>query len=347
MISALRRHFTSEGLNTKSQYTNITLGLGILLVFLLVIASTIGAIQIPFQDLVTGQLSEFDQAVLFNIRFPRVLLAAIVGAALGVSGAAMQGLFRNPLADPTLIGITGGAALCVAATIVFVGPIAGYLGLYSLSFAAFAGGSVTCLIILRLSRLSGTFSVTHMLLAGIALNALTFASSGYLSFLSDDQQLRAISFWSMGSLGGALWEPVIVAMTIVIPCIIAISRKSKELNVLLLGEENATYIGIDTQRLKRTIVVCAALCVGMAVAVSGVIGFIGLVVPHLIRLMFGADHRLLIPGSALLGASLLLLADTLARTIAAPTEIPVGILTSIVGGPFFLWLLIRQSKGGI
>ena len=347
MIAILRDRLRNQGTTNPLAHGSILILFAVSLGLMMLISATIGAVQIPMFDLLTGQLDAFSQAVLVNIRIPRVLLAAVVGAALGVSGAAMQGLFRNPLADPTLIGITGGAAVSVAAVIVFAGQLASVFGLYSLGFAAFFGGTLTSLVILKLSRISGVFSVTHMLLAGIAINALTFSATGLLSFLSTDQQLREISFWSMGSLGGALWEPVIVSATLILPCVFILTRKAKDLNVLLLGEENAVYIGVDIHRLKRTIVITAALCVGAAVAVSGIIGFVGLVVPHLIRLMFGADNKLLIPGSALFGATLLLLADTIARTLVAPTEIPVGIITSIVGGPFFLWLLIRQSRAKI
>jgi len=155
-----------------------------------------------------------------------------------------------------------------------------------------------------------------------------------------------MTFWTMGSLGGAMWEPVLVCLSIILPSMWFLTKKARELNILLLGEENAAYIGVDTHKLKRTIILTSALCVGAAVAVSGIIGFIGLVVPHLIRLLFGADHKLLIPASALLGAALLLLADTIARTLVAPSELPVGVLTSLVGGPFFLWLLIKQNSSG-
>lgn len=320
--------------------------LSLILSLIVLIATSIGAISISLPDILFFDLSEFDQMILLSIRLPRVLLAVVVGAALGISGAAMQGLFRNPLADPGLIGITGGAALAVSCMIVVIGPAYGFLGLYSLGIAAFVGGMITSLVILRMSRLTGVFSVTHMLLAGIAINALTFAGTGFLTFISDDQQLRALTFWTMGSLGGAMWEPVLVCLSIILPSMWFLTKKARELNVLLLGEENAAYIGVDTHKLKRTIILTSALCVGAAVAVSGIIGFIGLVVPHLIRLLFGADHKLLIPASALLGAALLLFADTIARTIVAPSEMPVGVLTSLVGGPFFLWLLIKQNSNG-
>ncbi len=329
----------------QNNFVILTL-LSLMLGLMVLVSSTIGAISLSLSDILLFSLPEFDQTILFSIRLPRVLLAVVVGAALGISGAAMQGLFRNPLADPGLIGITGGAALAVSCMIVVIGPAYGFLGLYSLGIAAFVGGTITSLVILRMSRLTGVFSVTHMLLAGIAINALTFAGTGFLTFISDDQQLRAMTFWTMGSLGGAMWEPVLVCLSIILPSMWFLTKKARELNILLLGEENAAYIGVDTHKLKRTIILTSALCVGAAVAVSGIIGFIGLVVPHLIRLLFGADHKLLIPASALLGAALLLLADTIARTLVAPSELPVGVLTSLVGGPFFLWLLIKQNSSG-
>jgi iron complex transport system permease protein len=319
--------------------------LGSVLLVTVILATSIGAVSVPVSDLLTSNLSEQQKAVLFSIRFPRVLLAIVVGVALAVSGAALQGLFRNPLADPGLIGISTSAALAVALVIVFAGPLTGLLGLYSLSIAAFLGAMVACFFIFRLARLSGKFSVTYMLLTGIALNALCAAGVGFLTFLSNDEQLRTLTFWTMGSLGGALWPSVIVAATIVVPACILLLRSARELNLLLLGEDEARYLGVDEEKLKRLIIITTALTVGAGIAVSGIIGFVGLVVPHLVRLMLGPDHRLLIPASGLLGASLLLLADTIARTVVAPAEMPVGILTSLIGGPFFLWLLIKQYSG--
>ena len=308
----------------------------------LVVTAFIGTVHIPLISFLDGSLSEQQEAVLSSIRLPRVLLPAIVGASLAVSGAAMQGLFRNPLADPGLIGISSGAALAVSLVIVLAGPLTGAMGLYGLSMAAFAGGLVTCVLIFRFAQFTGTFSVTYMLLAGIAINALAGAGTGFLTYLSDDQQLRLMTFWTMGSFGGALWPAVIVAATIVLPTAFLLTRHARELNILLLGEQEARYLGVDNERLKRIVIVCTALSVGVAVAVSGIIGFVGLVVPHLIRLAISPDHRLLIPASALFGALLLVIADTFARTVVAPAEMPVGIITSLIGGPFFLWLLVRQ-----
>lgn len=320
-----------------------------LLVFFLtlvvLIASTSGALNLPVLKLLSGNLSEQQQAVFFSIRLPRILLAIIVGAALAVSGASLQGLFRNPLADPGLIGISSGAALAVAIMIVIAGPFSGTLGLYGLAIAAFTGGLITSLIIFRFARFDGNTSVTYMLLAGIAINAMTAAATGFLSYLSNDQELRTLTFWTMGSLGGALWPSVIISASIVLPALFFLIKNARQLNVLILGEDEAKNLGINSEKLKRNIIIYTALAVGAAVAVSGIIGFVGLVVPHLIRLTIGPDHRLLIPFSALLGAILLIIADTAARTAAAPAEIPVGIFTSLIGGPFFLWLLIKQYSG--
>lgn len=317
--------------------------LAILLVLTVVISLSIGATAIQVSAILNGALSESQQAVLLAIRLPRVLLAVVVGASLAVSGAAMQGLFRNPLADPGLIGISSGAALAVAVMIVIVGPVSGVLGLYGISVAAFVGGSVTALLIFKFAHFTGTFSVTYMLLAGIAINALAGAGTGLLTYLSNDEQLRTLTFWTMGSLGGALWPAVIVVATVVIPSTIVLVKYAKQLNILLLGEQEAHYLGVNIKRLKIVVIMTTALSVGAAVAVSGIIGFVGLVVPHLIRLTIGPDHRLLIPASAFLGAILLVVADTASRTVVSPAEMPVGIITSLIGGPFFLWLLLKQN----
>ena len=320
----------------------------LLLIVLLITAlaaALIGAFPIPALSLLQANLTPQEQAVLNSIRLPRVLLAVIVGAALAVSGAALQGLFRNPLADPGLIGISSGAALAVALMIVIIGPLPGILGLYGLSIAAFMGGLLTSIVIFRFAGLTGASSVTYILLAGIAINALASAGTGFLAYLSDDQELRSLTFWTMGSLGGALWPGVLICASLVIPATFVLYRNAQRLNILLLGESEARHLGVDSERLKRNIIICTAISVGAAVAVSGIIGFVGLVIPHLIRLTLGPDHRLLIPASALLGAIILIIADTVSRTLLAPAEIPVGIFTSLIGGPFFLWLLIKQYSG--
>jgi iron complex transport system permease protein len=281
--------------------------------------------------------------VLTGIRLPRVLLGMLVGAGLAVSGAAMQGLFRNPLADPGLIGVSSGAALGAVTVIVLGASLSTALGAVLLPGAAFLGGAVATVVVYRLATSGGRTSVATMLLAGIALNALAGAGTGVLTFVADDAQLRDLTFWTLGSLGGATWSALAVLAPCILACVLAAPLLARPLNVMLLGEQEAAHLGIDAQRVKRVVVAGAALCVGAAVAVSGIIGFVGLVVPHLLRLAVGPDHRTLLPGSALLGAALLVAADLLARTVVAPAELPLGIVTALVGGPFFLWLLLRQK----
>lgn len=302
-----------------------------------------GAYVISWGHVLTFSLSNLDQQVLWDIRVPRALLAGAVGSLLAISGAALQGLFRNPLADPGLIGISSGAALAVAITIVLLPSIGGFWGIYGLSFAAFIGGMITALTIFSLAG-RGSNKIVHLILAGVAINAVVGAAVGFLTFLSDDQQLRALTFWTMGSFGGALWPSVMVTLSVGIPTTLIIMLKARDLNRLLLGDQDASYSGTNVTNLKKVIIVLTSLGVGVSVAVSGIIGFIGLVVPHLVRLMWSANHQILLPASALLGAILTMLADTLARTLVSPAEMPVGIITSLVGGPFFLWLLTRSRQ---
>ncbi|MCQ3978192.1 MAG: iron ABC transporter permease [Anaerolineae bacterium] len=334
-------------------------GLILLLGLVLLAAVGLGAVQIgPGQvvAILARQIGlnlpityESQQAmVLLAIRLPRVVLGLLIGAALAVSGAAVQGLFRNPLADPTLIGIASGAALAAVAVIVlgatlFEGLTA-WLGLYTLPIAAFVGGLVTTLLVYRLASVAGRTVVTTLLLAGIAINALTGAATGLLTFVATDEQLRSITFWGLGSLGGATWQSVATVTPFIILPLIGIPYLARPLNALLLGEAEAGHLGVNVERVKQMIVLLVALAVGAAVSVAGIIGFVGLVTPHLLRLMAGPDHRTLLPGSALLGASLLLGADLIARTIVAPAELPLGIVTAILGAPFFLWLLLKDRK---
>ncbi len=318
----------------------------------------IGPVSIPIADVLRtlGMLAGLPmaevlpqhEAVILSIRLPRTLLGLLVGAGLAVAGAAMQGLFRNPLADPSLIGVSAGAALAAVSVIVLGGHGLAFLtqalGPFSLPIAAFIGGLFTTLLVYRLASRDGRTSVTTLLLAGIAINALAGAGTGLLTYLADDQQLRTLTFWSMGSLGGATWPTVGSAALLIALPLLVLPLLARTLNALLLGEAEAGHLGIAVQRMQPLIVALAALAVGAAVAVSGIIGFVGLVVPHLLRLALGPDHRLLLPGAALLGGSLLLLADLLARTLVAPAELPIGILTALIGGPFFLALLLRWQR---
>nr|WP_113866300.1 iron ABC transporter permease [Brenneria salicis]NMN91942.1 iron complex transport system permease protein [Brenneria salicis ATCC 15712 = DSM 30166]RBP62837.1 iron complex transport system permease protein [Brenneria salicis ATCC 15712 = DSM 30166]RLM30710.1 iron ABC transporter [Brenneria salicis ATCC 15712 = DSM 30166] len=317
----------------------------LLLLILMVGASNLGALTLSFKTLWQTPYDDPLWHIWLNIRLPRVLLAVLVGAALACSGAIMQGLFRNPLADPGLLGISSGAALCVALTIVLPLSLPPLLALYSPMLAAFAGSLVITAIIFMLNR-SEQGGVTRLLLAGIALNALCIASIGILTYISTDQQLRQFSLWGMGSLGQAQWPMLLIAGTLVIPAIIITLYQARLLNLLQLGDEEAHYLGVNVKRTKHSLLLLSSLLVGVAVAVSGVISFIGLIIPHLIRMHLGADHRWLIPGSALGGSCLLLVADTLARTILSPAELPVGLLSSLIGGPYFLWLIVQHKGRG-
>ncbi|MFP1878132.1 FecCD family ABC transporter permease [Lonsdalea quercina] len=311
---------------------------------LTIIAANIGAMPITVSELMTSSSESLPWQVWLNIRLPRVLLAVLVGVALALSGAAMQGLFRNPLADPGLLGVSSGAALGVGLSVVVPVALPAVIALYWPMLAAFAGGVAIMLLLFSLS-ISATSPLSRLLLAGIAINALCGAATGVLSWISNDQQLRQLSLWGMGSLGQAQWSSVTGVASLVLPCAWWLQRLARQLNLLQLGDEEAHYLGVDVRRTRRQIVILSAVLVAAAVAVSGIIGFVGLVMPHLIRIMLGADHRWLLPGSALGGALLLLLADTLARTMVAPAEMPVGLLTSLVGGPWFLWLILRHKHG--
>lgn len=292
-----------------------------------------------------------ERLVIIGIRLPRTLLGLLVGATLAVSGALMQGLFRNPLADPGLAGVSSGAGLAAAITIVLGPSIAVSLGwgdapppFAVLPIAAFCGSLLVTWLLYALSTRNGETRVATLLLAGVALAALTGAATGLLSFMSDDRQLRDLTFWSLGSIGGASFDKLFVVAPALLPVLIAVPFLARGLNAMSLGEAEAFHLGMPVQRIKRLTLLLVSIAVGAAVSVSGVIGFVGLVVPHLLRLLAGADHRLLLPASALLGGSLLVAADCLARVIVAPAELPIGILTAAIGAPFFLWLLLTRSR---
>ncbi|WP_253446151.1 FecCD family ABC transporter permease [Pseudomonas nitroreducens] len=284
------------------------------------------------------------ELIVGQIRLPRTLLGIATGGVLALAGVAMQGLFRNPLADPGLIGVSSGAALGAAIAIVFGASIGGLpeaFAPYLLSACAFAGGLLVTALVYRLGRHNGQTSVATMLLAGIALTALAGALIGLFTYLADDATLRTLTFWNLGSLNGAsyprLWPLLLI--TLLVAC--WLPRRVNALNALLLGESEARHLGFDVERLKVELILCTALGVGAAVAAAGMIGFIGLVVPHLLRLIVGPDHRVLLPASMFGGAILLLLADLIARLALAPAELPIGIVTALIGAPFFLYLLIR------
>jgi len=290
-------------------------------------------------------LSVRDRIIILDIRLPRAVMGLLVGASLAVSGAIMQGLFRNPLADPALVGISSGASLGAVLTIVLGSSLFGALfavfGFYTLPVAAFLGCLVTTLLLYRIATRSGQTSVATMLLAGIALAALANAVTGVLIFVADDKQLRDLTFWGLGSLAGANWTKILSAAPIILVSLVVVPFLARGLNALTLGEAAAFHMGIPVQRLKNIAIVSVAALTGASVAVSGGIGFVGIVVPHVLRLIIGPDHRYLLPASALLGGTLLIFADMVARTIVPPAELPIGIITAFVGAPFFLWILLR------
>lgn len=287
-----------------------------------------------------------EAVILFDIRLPRLALGILVGAALAVSGAVMQGLFRNPLADPGLVGVGAGAGLGAITAIVLGGllpfTLRDSVNSYLVPLAAFFGGWATTLLLYRLSTHRGRTSVAVMLLGGIALAALAGAVSGVLIYMADDAQLRDLTFWGLGSLAGATWDKVLVAGPLILLALAAAPFLARSLNGLALGEGPAAHLGIPVQRMKNISILTVAAATGAAVAVSGGIGFVGIVVPHLLRILIGPDHRYLLPCAALLGATLLIAADMISRTIIAPAELPIGIVTATLGGPFFLWILLRN-----
>ena len=308
------------------------------------LAANLGAMPLSLRALWRAPLSDIVWQIWLHIRLPRVLLAVLIGMALAVSGAVMQGLFRNPLADPGLLGISSGAGLAVAIAILLPLTLPPLLALWLPTLAAFLGSLAVMALIFSLSqRAQG--SLARLLLVGIAINALCGAAVGVLSWLSNDQQLRQLSLWGMGSLSQAQWPMLAVCAVFILPSLLLTRRRARHLNLLQLGEEDAHYMGLDVRGAQRQLLTLSALLVGAAVSVSGVIGFVGLVVPHVMRFCLGSDHRWLLPGSALAGAILLLLADTLARTVVVPAEMPVGLLTSLLGGPWFLWQILRQQRG--
>lgn len=295
------------------------------------------------------EITAQQDAVLWAIRLPRVVLGVVVGAGLAVSGALMQGLFRNPLADPGLVGVSAGAALGAALAIVLGASVAvagltagAVLGPALVATGAFVGGLTTTLLVYRLATRDGRTSVPTMLLAGIAVNALCGAAVGALVLFADDGQLRDLTFWTLGSLGGATWGALAIVAPLVLGVALWAPRLATALNALLLGESEARHLGVRVERVKRTVVTLAAVAVAGATAVAGLVGFVGLVAPHAVRLLLGPDHRALLPASALAGAALVVAADLAARVVLAPAEVPIGIVTALGGAPVFLWLLLRQ-----
>ncbi len=288
------------------------------------------------------------EQVLTIIRLPRVIMALLIGSTLATCGAAMQGLFRNPLADPALIGISSSASTATVLVIVMGSQLfAGFqttLGQYSLNVATFCGALIASVLVYRFSQQQGKTNVGIMLLAGVAINAISGSLTSFITLSATDQQLRSVTFWMMGSLGGANWITVAGILPFCLCCVAIMPFFAKALNAFSLGESDAAYLGVRTERLKTAVMMLCALGVGACVSVSGIIGFVGLIVPHIIRMAIGPEYKKLFIGSAIGGAVLLILADLVSRTITPPIEIPIGIITAMVGGPFFLYLLWREKK---
>jgi len=319
-----------------------------------IVALTLGAAGIPLSRLpaalgMSGEstaMTARDQLVLWSIRVPRIAAAAMIGGLLAAAGAIMQGLFRNPLAEPALVGVSSGGALAAASAIVFTdsrfGETLRFLQGELLPLAAFAGSLATTAILYGISSRSGRTSIAIFLLAGVAITAIANAGIGLLVFVADDRQLRDITFWMLGSMSGVTWTKAAVLAPVLVIGLGACTFIARGLDLLVLGEADAFHGGVDVERLKRISIVMVSAMTGVAVSISGVIGFVGIVVPHLLRLVIGPAHRLLLPASVLLGAILMVGADTLARTIVAPAEMPIGILTAAAGAPVFLFILLRQ-----
>ncbi|MBU2979794.1 iron ABC transporter permease [Alteromonas sp. C1M14] len=310
----------------------------------------VGSYQIQLPDVVDFLFQPTDQPlghqqqwyVLSQLRLPRSLMASCIGALLGMSGCAMQGLVRNPLADPGLIGISGGAAAAAAASIAFV-PLLGASALFSTSLAAFLGALLSVAIVVRMAKQVQGLTVATLILAGVAINAFSGTIIGAISYMADDDALRQISYWTMGSLAGANWQQVLMLLPCSLICILLFWRTRHGLNLFALGEQDAASMGLNVKHTKRMILWTIAFAVAIATALCGIIGFVGLVVPHICRALIGVNHRYLLPASGIVGSLLLLVSDMLSRTLISPVEIPIGIITSALGAPFFLYLLSRQK----
>lgn len=324
-----------------------------LLSFVAMLAELVlGPVSIPLADIwqwIMGNTNASTDAILGQIRAPRMVLAVLVGSGLALAGTTLQGILRNPLADPGLIGISAGASLG-AVLVIVLGEVL-FAGLpqalrpYLLPLGAFIGAAVVTSFVFLVARRNGETSVATLILAGVAVNAIAFAGIGVLVYISDDQQLRNLTFWQMGSLGGASWPVVLLTGTIVAAAAAMLFRLDRALDLFQLGERAAFHSGLNVEKVKMQAGLLTALAVGAATAAAGPIGFIGLVAPHMARMIVGAGHKWVLPAAALIGTALILLADLGVRMAIPPAEPPIGLATSLIGGPFFLWLLLRRTRG--
>lgn len=345
MTSALSQEPTRVQLGTNKP-SLIVRALLLLMILSALAASAIGSFDVSLIKLLLGQGSSLQVSVITEIRLPRILLSAVVGASLGISGAALQGLFRNPLADPGLIGVSAGAALG-AATMIVITPTAisnSAIQPILLPLAGIIGAASVTLLLYALTRGFAYRGMTTMLLVGIAINAIVGVAIGILTYISTDAELRTLTFWTMGSFGGIGWSLLVPALLGILWATTYLLPSRTSLDLVQLGEIEAYRLGVDIRKLKFRIVIATATLVGCSVALSGMIGFVGLVVPHLARLIGGVNHIYLLPASATLGAVLMIIADLLARTLIQPAELPIGLITSAIGSPFFLWLVFRMKN---
>lgn len=293
-------------------------------------------------------VSEADRYILSDLRLPRIVMGILIGSMLAVSGTCMQGMFKNPLATPDLIGITSGATLFAAVSIVLGGVLKAFipesLHFYLLSLMAFVGSLLTMLLVYKIATVNGKTNVVMMLLSGVAVTAIGFAFTGFLIYLSKEEELRDLTFWNLGSLAGATWMKNALLLAVLLLSYFFLLGKGKSLNALMLGENDAKHLGVPVEKIKKQIVVFTALMVGTTVAFAGTIGFVGLVIPYILRLLFKSNYQLILPLSAVFGSILLVVADTISRTIVAPSEIPIGILTAMLGAPVFILILIKNKK---
>lgn len=333
--------------------------LGVALVLAMLVAVLVGPTSISLGQVVavlldpsgtglSADVPSSTRVIVGSLRMPRAALCALVGAALGAGGAASQGLFRNPLADPGLVGVSAGGTLGAAACIVVGGPLLSMFGPWlralALPLGAFAAGAATTVLVVRLGGRAGRAATATVLLAGIAVNAFAGAVVGVLSHVASDAELRSFTFWTLGGMGGATWTKVLLGAPFVVASLALLLSRARELDVYALGELDARVSGVDVASLRRTVIAALALGVGAAVAAAGLVGFVGLVVPHVMRLWIGPRHAGLVPASALCGAVLLVASDAVARTVLAPAELPVGLITAAIGAPFFLHLLRREVR---
>lgn len=329
----------------------------ILLLFSIALFTTIGTAKVGVIDIYkiigskipmiskyidVSDITDSAKSIIWNIRLPRVLLGAIIGASLSVAGAAFQGMFKNPMADPYVIGISSGAALGAALAIVFKIEV-NILNISSITIFAFLGALLAVFTVYNIARVKNKVPVTTLLLAGVAVGQFLTAIMSFLMILSDKDMVR-ITYWTLGSLSGKGWEPVLAIALPSLVCMIVITFFARDLNILLTGEESAQSLGVDVEKTKTYILLLGTFITAVAVSVSGIIGFVGLIIPHIVRLLIGPDHRILLPASALLGSIFMIFADTIARTLISPIEIPVGIITALFGGPFFIYLLRTKKK---